>query len=1120
MSQANAPDPLWYKDAVFYEVRVSSFFDANGDGIGDFLGLEQKLDYLADLGVTVLWLLPFYPSPLRDDGYDIADYTDVHPDMGTLEDFRRFLAEAHTRGLRVITELVINHTSDRHPWFQRARRAAPGSPERDFYVWSEDPHKFKEARIIFKDFETSNFSWDAVAQSYYWHRFYSHQPDLNFQNPKVLEAVLEVLNFWFDMGVDGLRLDAIPYLLERDGTNCENLPETHDVIRRIRKHVDEHYQNRMLLAEANQWPEDTAAYFGNGDECHMAFHFPIMPRLFMALEMEDRFPLVDILEQTPEIPPSCQWALFLRNHDELTLEMVTEEEREYMWRAYASDPSARINLGIRRRLAPLLEGSRARIELLTALLLSLPGTPVLYYGDEIAMGDNMYLGDRNGVRTPMQWSPDRNAGFSRTNPQRLLLPVVIDPEYHYEAVNVETQQSNPESLLWWMKRILALRKQFHAFGRGSITLLAPKNPRVLAFLRRYDGETLLVVANFSRYVQHVELDLRDYRGVRPIELFGLSRLGVIGRRPYSLTIGPHGWYWLRLSETERMHATVSSTELEWPRLVVEEDWTELLTRHRQRFEAVLEPFIERQRWYGGKGRKGARMALAEACPLTLAQSPCFLSTIEITSANDPSERYQLPLALSTGLYSEYIASRHPEMILGEVVNGAGEHLGLLHDAAFDRDFVAALCHMMSAGSKLDTNGSRLSAQAFETIQLQDESEQGQELYVRSLGVQQSNSSARVGSKYVLKILRKVEDGINPDLELGQYLTVVAKFPQVPAIAGAVTLRCGRTREPATLAILQHFAANVGDAWSYSLREIGRYYRAVLPETPQSQWRIARHGLFDLVGRQPDPRLRTLIGPYFEAVRIMGQRTAQMHLCLAAATDDASLVLEPFTTHYQRQLYQGFRSLVGRTLDRLGENLGNMNEALSDRALRLIERESEILAEFALIRDNTIDAGRIRIHGDYHLGQLLCTGNDFVIVDFEGEPMRALSERRIKRCPLRDVAGMLRSFHYAAMSSLMSEIPSAVVRPVDRQHLAPWAEIWLAWVSASFLDGYLAQTRDAAFLPRSIAEIELLLRIYLLEKALYEVSYELGHRPDWVAIPLEATERLLAAKGSKSQYPGA
>jgi maltose alpha-D-glucosyltransferase / alpha-amylase len=1102
------PDPLWYKDAVFYEVRVSSFFDANGDGIGDFLGLEQKLDYLEDLGVTVLWLLPFYPSPLRDDGYDIADYTDVHPDLGTLDDFRRFLEAAHRRGLRVVTELVINHTSERHPWFQRARRAAPGSIERDFYVWSSDPNKFEQARIIFKDFETSNFTWDATAQSYFWHRFYSHQPDLNFANPKVLEAVLEVLDFWLNLGVDGLRLDAIPYLLERDGTNCENLPETHDIIRRIRSHVDEHYQDRMLLAEANQWPEDTAAYFGLGDECHMAFHFPIMPRLFMALEMEDRFPVVDILEQTPDIPESCQWALFLRNHDELTLEMVTEEEREYMWRAYARDPSARINLGIRRRLAPLLEGSRARIELLTALLLSLPGTPVLYYGDEIAMGDNMYLGDRNGVRTPMQWSPDRNAGFSRANPQRLLLPVVIDPEYHYEAVNVETQQGNPESLLWWMKRIIALRKQFRSFGRGSITLLAPKNPRVLAFLRRHGNETLLVVANFSRFSQYVELDLRDYHGVRPLELFGLSRLGVVGRRPYSLTIGPHGWYWLRLTPTERHHAVHPAAQ-EWPQLNVEADWTELLARLRPQLEAALAPFIERQRWYAGKSQKLVRVSLVDAHPILRTPTNCFIATIETSYATDPSERYVLPLALSTGLYSESLASRHPEMVVAEVANDSGEHLGLLHDAAFDRDFVAALCQLMITGAKLDTNGCRLVAESFEEIRLQHEGELGQELFVRSLGVQQSNTSVRVGTNYVLKLLRKLEEGPNPELELGRYLTQVARYRQVPATAGAVTLRCERGHEPATLAILQHFVPNVGDAWAYTQREVGRYYRAALTEEFQEHWRIPGRDLLGLQGKQPEPRLRSLIGPYLDAVSLIGQRTAEMHACFAAATDSPSLVREPFTTHYQRQLYQGFRSLTGRTLGRLSESAATMSEPMAARAQRLANRELDILRLFELIRDKPMSAERIRIHGDYHLGQLLCTGNDFVIVDFEGEPNRALSERRIKRCPLRDVAGMLRSFHYAAMNSLLHEMPGAVVRPSDRQSLLPWAEAWQAWVSAYFLEGYLVHASAAGWLPKAGSEVATLLRIYLLEKALYEIGYELGHRPDWVSIPIEAAERLLS-----------
>src|SRR3954464_3100932 len=476
-----AADPLWYKDAVIYEVHVRAFADGNGDGIGDFVGLTEKIDYIADLGVNTIWLLPFYPSPLKDDGYDIADYTTVHQSYGTLDDFKTFLDVAHARGLKVITELVINHTSDQHPWFQAARRAPPGSPERDFYVWSDTPDKYRGVRIIFQDFEPSNWSWDPVAKAYYWHRFYAHQPDLNYDNPAVIAAILPLVDYWFDLGVDGLRLDAAPYLYEREGTNCENLPETHDFLKHLRRHVDARFPDRMLLAEANQWPEDAIAYFGTGDECHMAFHFPVMPRLFMAVRMEDRYPIIDILQQTPPIPDTCQWAMFLRNHDELTLEMVTDEERDYMYRAYATDPQARINLGIRRRPAPLLGNDRRKIELMLGLLCSLPGTPVLYYGDEIGMGDNFYLGDRNGVRTPMQWSGDRNAGFSRANPQKLFLPVVIDPEYHFEALNVEAQQNNPSALLWWVKRLLAARKRTQAFGRGTLAFLQPDNYKVLAF---------------------------------------------------------------------------------------------------------------------------------------------------------------------------------------------------------------------------------------------------------------------------------------------------------------------------------------------------------------------------------------------------------------------------------------------------------------------------------------------------------------------------------------------------------------------------------------------------------------------------------------------------------------
>src|ERR1700682_3251182 len=539
-------DPLWYKDAVIYEVHVRAFHDSQEDGAGDFPGLTQKLDYLQDLGVTAIWLLPFFPSPWRDDGYDISDYTDVHPAYGTLRDFQVFLREAHRRGLRVITEVVVNHTSDQHPWFQRSRRAAPGTQWRDFYVWRDTDQHYQQARIIFKDFETSNWTWDPLAKAWYWHRFYSHQPDLNFDSPHVRKAIIGVIDYWLDMGVDGFRLDAIPYLFEREDTNCENLPETHAFLKDIRAHVDANYPGRLLLAEANQWPEDAIAYFGAGDECNMAFHFPLMPRLFMSIRMEDCYPINEILDQTPPIPASCQWATFLRNHDELTLEMVTDEERDYMYRVYAQDRQTRINLGIRRRLAPLLGNDRRKIELMNALLFSLLGTPVIYYGDEIGMGDHVYLGDRNGVRTPMQWSADRNGGFSRANPQKLYLPITIDPEYHYESINVEAQQKNPNSLLWWMKRLIEQRKRSRAFGRGTLEFLSPSNRRVLAFYRRYEGENILVVANLSRFPQYAEVDLSEFKGRRPVEMFGRAEFPPIGEQPYVITLGSHDFYWFSL----------------------------------------------------------------------------------------------------------------------------------------------------------------------------------------------------------------------------------------------------------------------------------------------------------------------------------------------------------------------------------------------------------------------------------------------------------------------------------------------------------------------------------------------------------------------------------------------
>src|SRR5436190_1121003 len=619
-------DPLWYKDAVVYQLHIKAFFDSNDDGIGEFHGLTEKLDYIKDLGVNTIWLLPFYPSPLRDDGYDVADYRNVNPMYGTRSDFQQFVREAHRRGLRVITELIVNHTSDQHPWFQAARRAPKGSPKRDYYVWSTDPNKYSGTRIIFTDTESSNWAWDDVAKAFYWHRFFSHQPDLNFDNPQVLKAIYRVMRFWLDMGVDGFRLDAIPYLCEREGTNNENLPETHAVLKELRALVDARYPNRFLLAEANQWPEDVREYFGDGDECHAAYHFPLMPRMYMAIAQEDRFPLTEIMAQTPEIPPGCQWAIFLRNHDELTLEMVTSKERDYMYSTYAADPQARINLGIRRRLAPLLDNDMDRIKLMNSLLLSMPGSPIIYYGDEIGMGDNVFIGDRNGVRTPMQWSPDRNAGFSHADPQRLYLTPIMDPIYGYQAVNVESQLRDPSSLLHWMRRMLTVRKSSRAFGRGSLSFLKPGNRKVLAYLREYGDDVILCVANFARSAQPVELDLSRYKGRVPVELLGRTSFPPIGELPYLLTLPAHAFYWFRLAADAKppeWHEEKLVSE-EAPLPVLFDGWLSFFRdkvvpwriRMAEELRAQLETrvlprFIEGQRWYAQKGEAVDRAPLQD-----------------------------------------------------------------------------------------------------------------------------------------------------------------------------------------------------------------------------------------------------------------------------------------------------------------------------------------------------------------------------------------------------------------------------------------------------------------------------------------------------------------------------
>ncbi len=1108
--------PLWYKDAIFYEVRVGAFQDSDGDGIGDFQGLTSRLDYIHDLGVTTLWLLPFCPSPMRDDGYDISDYTGVHPEAGTLEDFRVFLREAHRRGLRVVTELVINHTSDQHPWFQRARRAPPGSRWRNFYVWSDKPDRYGETRVIFKDFEHSNWTWDPVAKSYYWHRFYAHQPDLNFDHPDVRRAVLRFLDFWLRLGVDGLRLDAIPYLFEREGTNCENLPETHAFLRELRRHVDQKFRDRMLLAEANQWPEDAIAYLGNGDECHMAFHFPVMPRLFMALHMENRFPIIDILQQTPEIPETCQWALFLRNHDELTLEMVTDEERDYMYRVYAHDPEARINLGIRRRLAPLLGNDRRRIELMNALLFSLPGTPVIYYGDEIGMGDNVYLGDRNGVRTPMQWSSDRNAGFSRANPQRLYLPIIIDPEYHYESVNVEAQQNNLHSLLVWMKRLIALRKRYKAFGRGRIQFLAPANRRVLTFIRCFGEERILVVANMSRFVEYVELDLSEFKGMVAIELFGRKPFPPIGDLPYLLTLGPHAFYWFSL---ERMQAEgealVDGGEPRAAQLRVRGSWQNVFRAEgRSALEAALPAVLLRRRWFAGKALELKSASILEAIdvPGKLGGSGHLL-LVRVDYAGGGHETYAVPLAFAAEPGAESLRREKRHAVIAELqVEGRdGEVSGVLYDALEEADFCGALLDAVERRRRLRGSAGELLAtrtQAFRELRGDLETP----LRGAVLRAEQSNTSLVYGNRLILKLYRRLSDGVNPDLEMGRYLTERTSYTHVAQVAGALEYRTPKG-EPITLGVLQGFVPNEGDAWRYTLDELEAYYERALvrpaeaepPQRPSTD-------LLELTAQDPPALLREMVGTYLETVRLLACRTAELHLALSNDSEDPMFAPEPFTSLYQRSLYQSMRNLAARVFQLLRDRIPALPAEIAEEAGRLAQREGDVNAVFHRIVGHKLLAMRIRGHGDFHLGQVLHAGNDFVIIDFEGEPDRTLTERRFKRSPLRDVAGMLRSFEYAAQSALRSSVQDGVIRREDVATLEPWAWFWRQWVSSAYLRAYLRGIEGSQLLPRSRDDLGVLLRVLLLEKSVYELGYELNNRPDWAAIPIRGILELLGTEG--------
>jgi maltose alpha-D-glucosyltransferase / alpha-amylase len=1095
-------DPLWYKDAIVYELRVGAFHDSDNDGIGDFRGLAARLDYLQDLGVTAVWLLPFCPSPLRDDGYDISDYTDVHPDCGTLDDFKAFLRGAHARGIRVITELVINHTSDQHKWFQRARRSPPGSRERDYYVWSDTPEKYAEARVIFKDFEPSNWSWDPLAKAYYWHRFYAHQPDLNFDHPDVRKAVIRFLDFWLGLGVDGLRLDAIPYLYEREGTTCENLPETHQFLKELRAHVDRNFENRMLLAEANQWSEDAVAYFGDGDECHMSFHFPVMPRLFMALHMENRFPIIDILTQTPPIPESCQWALFLRNHDELTLEMVTDEERDYMYRVYAYDAQARINLGIRRRLAPLLGNDRRRMELMNALLLSLPGTPVIYYGDEIGMGDNFYLGDRNGVRTPMQWSGDRNAGFSRANPQRLYLPVIVDPEYHYESVNVETQQANPRSLLWWTKRLIGLRKRYRAFGRGGIEFLHPSNRKVLAFIRCYEQERILVVANLSRFVQYVELDLSAYRGQVAVELFGRTPFPPIGELPYLLTLGPHAFYWFAIEAGQRVAVeTTAAAEARLPLLQIKGGWeTVFRGPPKATLEKALPAFLQTRRWFGGKALTIREVKIIDTITFPNGAAGAVIAVLEVAYAQGGTETYALPLAYAAAEDATRVRQAVPRAVVAEIEKSGkeGQSTGILYDAVEDSGWCASLLDLIGRRRQLRGEVGELLAtptRAFRSLR----GTNGDALRPAVLRAEQSNTSIAYGDRLILKLYRRLAEGVNPDLEVGRFLTEHTSFVHVAPVAGALEYRAPR-REPMTVALLQGFVVNEGDAWRYTLDQIKHYFERALARDPHEAVPEPDADLLALTDQDPPALVGEMLGEYVEAARLLGRRTAELHIALASVTDDPAFAPEPFTVLYQRALYQSMRNLTTGVFQLLRERSEALPAEVSEDAQRILGLEDTVLQTFREIVGRTFAAMRIRCHGDYHLGQVLHTGKDFVIIDFEGEPARPLSERRLKRSPLRDVAGMLRSFDYAAQTVLLGATGSAI-RPEDVPTLHPWARFWSRWVSSSFLRAYLHHTAETRLIPQARDQLAMLLNVLLLDKAVYELGYELNNRPEWIKVPI-------------------
>jgi maltose alpha-D-glucosyltransferase / alpha-amylase len=1085
-------DRLWYKDAVFYELHVKAFQDSNADGVGDFRGLVERLDYVQDLGVDVIWLLPYYPSPLKDDGYDIADYYNIHPSYGSVDDFQRFIDEAHRRGLRVIADLVLNHTSSDHPWFQRARRAPKGSPERNYYVWSDSDELYKEARIIFTDTEPSNWTWDPVAGQYYWHRFFAHQPDLNWDNPEVKEKMFEVMEYWLERGLDGFRADAVPYLIEREGTICENLPETHDILKEFRTRLDSKYPDRILLAEANQWPDDVRPYFGDGDEFHMAFHFPLMPRIFMAVRQGIRKPIVEIIERTPEIPEDCQWCMFLRNHDELTLEMVTDEERDYMYQEYAADPRMRLNLGIRRRLAPLMDNDRRKIELLNSILFTMPGSPIIYYGDELAMGDNIYLGDRDGVRTPMQWAPDRNAGFSRAESARLYAPVISDSVYGFQAINVEAQEHSPFSLLNWMKRLIRVRKGHRAFGRGSIEFLQPENPHVLAYLREHEGDIILVVNNLSGTAQAVRLDLSRFAGRTPVELIGQTPFLPIEESPYALTLSPYGFFWFGLREQR-----ADEEDVHMPREWAEHELAALRSPETAAAIASAIPpeWMRRQRWFRAKAREIVSVELCDHAVWTPAgEDPLLLAVLRIVYSEGEAELYVLPLSTTAPGGAE----------IEPVLTWVGEYGEVrLYEAAFDRVGAGALLSAIEREDEAAApNGVFRSHRTgfFDTGQ-------GKSHPVRRVESEQSNTSIIFGDRFILKLFRKLEVGINPDLEVTRFLTDETSFEGLPRLSGWTDYTDHRGRQ-SSVAGLFEFIPNSGEAWGFTQRALARYFAAASRSAADPSTTAGREAV------------RRMSGDFVSSVQAMGRTIGEMHAALASAAENQpDFVAEPVTASDVHRWVADMRADAERVVGDLGRRLETMPGSFPQEMLHslgelvrdgpaLSQRLSdlELLAQF--------QTTKVRIHGDLHLGQLLRradvspgAGDEWVVLDFEGEPARGLDERRTKVSPLRDVAGMLRSFDYAMRVALREH---GQAQSLGRASLEDWGLAWVREVRGLFLAAYRAGAGDAAFLPQDEDAFARALAVYELDKAVYELGYELNNRPDWIWVPVYGIRGILGA----------